>query len=62
MTVRKPVQFATYKGDVRSILADGRKGPNTIGEWLYPVTADYDPETNRTRVGFSYIAPEQVSA
>lgn len=33
------------------------KGPNTIGEALWPVTADYDPETNKTRVGFSYIAP-----
>lgn len=62
MTERKPVQFATYNGDVRSILNDGGKGPNTLGEWLYPVTAEYDAETKKTRVGFSFIAPPEVSA
>ena len=61
MTVRKPVQFATYHGDVSDIVNDGRKGPNTLGEWLYPVTADYDPAANETRVGFSYLAPEVSS-
>lgn len=32
-------------------------GPNTLGEYLVAVTADYDPwwgPTGRTRVGFAY--------
>ena len=57
MSERKPVRWATYNGDQRGILTDGAKGPNTLGELLWPVTADYDAETNKTRVGFSYIAP-----
>lgn len=52
-----PVDFANYKGDVRGILKEGRKGPNTLGEWLWPVSADYDPETDTTRVGFSLMEP-----
>lgn len=32
-------------------------GPNTLRELLHPVTAIYDPETDRTRVGLSYLAP-----
>ena len=57
IAAREPVQFANYRGRLTNILTDGPKGPNTLGELLYPVTADYDPETNKTRVGFSYIAP-----
>lgn len=59
---RKPVQFANYKGDTRNILNEYAKGPNTIGELLYPVTAEYDAETDHTRVGFSYIVPAEVSS
>ena len=60
MADREPVRWATYPGDCRGILAEGPKGPNTLGEPLWPVTADFDGE--KTRVGFSYIAPEAVSA
>lgn len=59
---RQPVQFATYNGDVRTILTEGGKGPNTIGEMLYPVTAEYDSVADKTRVGFSYIAPPEVAS
>lgn len=55
--VRLPVQFATYPRDCTGILLDGPKGPNTLTELLYPVTAEYDAESDTTRVGFSYIAP-----
>jgi hypothetical protein len=43
-----------------SILTEGPKGPNTIGELLYPVTTEQcadDHCAGCTRVGFSYIAP-----
>ena len=59
MPDRMPVRWATYPGDCRGILNEGPKGPNTIGELLWPVVAEFDGE--RTRVGFSYIAAE-VSA
>lgn len=50
-------EHATYNGDARSILDDGPKGPNTTGELMWPVTVDYDPATNKTRVGFSVTPP-----
>lgn len=59
MDNRLPVRFLNYPGDVRGILNEGRKGPTMFNEWVYPVTASYDPKTNKTRVGFSYIAPAQ---
>ena len=49
-----PVRFATYPGDNRHIIGEV-KGPNTFGEALRAVTADYDPESDTTRVGFSYF-------
>jgi hypothetical protein len=54
---RKPVQWATYPGDATPILAEGPKGPNTLGELLWPVEATYDAEAAQTRVGFSYQSP-----
>lgn len=57
MTTRKPVRFATYNGDMTGILTEGVKGPNVMGEPLYPVTAEYDAVSDKTRVGFSFIAP-----
>lgn len=54
---RQPTGWATYNGDTRGILTEGPKGPNTLGEALWPVTADYDPKTDKTRVGFSLVAP-----
>lgn len=61
-TVRMPAQYATYPALIpSSILTEGPKGPNTIGEALYPVTveqcADGHCESGCSRVGFSYIAP-----
>jgi hypothetical protein len=56
--VRLPTGWANYPGDVRHILDDPEpKGPNYMGELMFPVTADYDPETDTTRVGFSLMAP-----
>ena len=59
---RRPTGFANYRGDHRQILdrGDTAMGPNLMGELLWPVTADYDPETNRTRVGFSLLPPGGV--
>lgn len=57
-----PVCFLNYPGDVsETILKEGPKGPSTMNELLYPVTAEYDPETDKTRVGLSYIAPPVAS-
>lgn len=59
---RQPVAFLNYNGDQRHILNGPPLGPNTIGELLYPVTAEYDDTSNKTRIGLSYIAPvEQAS-
>lgn len=62
MSDRLPTGFATYSGDARGILNDGAKGPNYMGELMWPVTAEYDAETDKTRVGFSLQAPVEVSA
>lgn len=59
MTVRLPIGHITYPNDHTHLA--GREepmGPNYMGEHMWPVTADYDPETNRTRVGFSLIQPD----
>lgn len=58
--VRQPTGFANFRGDQRQILGEGAKGPSYTGEYLWPVTAEYDPETDRTRVGFSLIPPAEV--
>jgi hypothetical protein len=48
-----PVRFANYSGDVTHVVGEVM-GPNLLGEMLTAVTADYDPETHTTRVGFVY--------
>jgi len=56
VTERHPTGYATYPNDHTHLA--GRvepMGPNAMGELMWPVTADYDPETNKTRVGFSLI-------
>ena len=60
MSARKPAFWATYSGDVTDGLPIAA-GPNCMGEWLYPVTANYDAETGKTRVGFSLIAPADIN-
>jgi hypothetical protein len=59
-TVREPVRWLNYRGRVE-IDQTSPMGPTTMGEYLWPVVAEYDAETDRTRVGLSYVAPE-VSA
>lgn len=59
---RRPVTWLNYPGDVTAAVAeliDNRvpMGPNTIGEWLWPVSASFDVTADRTRVGFSYLPP-----
>ena len=58
MTDRQPTGWATYPHDHRHIVVFGPKGPTLMGEMWWPVTANYDAETDTTRVGFSLIAPE----
>lgn len=53
-------EYANYPGDARGILREGPKGPNTTGELMWPVSAAYDPETSKTRVGFSVVPPAEA--
>jgi hypothetical protein len=48
-----PTRWANYPGNVVDSVGDV-KGPNTLGEWLTAVGADYDPATDVTRVGFAF--------
>ena len=55
-------RFANYPGDVtaaidKQIVAHVPMGPTTAGEAMWPVSAVYNPETKKTRVGFSFIEP-----
>lgn len=53
---REPIRHATYPGDTTAMAGQVRPlGPNLMGEWFWPVTATYDPEAKKTRVGFSLI-------
>ena len=57
---RQATVWVNYPGDVTAavveLIDDGTPmGPNTIGEWLWPVSASFDPALKRTRVGFSYL-------
>ena len=47
------LRFATYPGDVTRMVGEV-VGPNTLGERLTAVTAEYDAKANTTRVGFTY--------
>lgn len=63
MTARRPVGVANYPGDVtegiRADIDSGRPfGPTYTGELVWPVAAKYDAEADRTRVGFTYLAPD----
>lgn len=60
---RRAVVFANYPGDLTQTFDFSKSyGPNTLGENLWPVDANYNAETKTTRVGFSYMPPkEQVS-
>jgi hypothetical protein len=56
---RLPTGYATYPGDCRGILLEGPKGPNYMGEYMWPVTAVIDHNANTTRVGFSLVPPRE---
>jgi len=63
----KPTGWANYPGDVTAAIVreieSGRAfGPNYMGELMWPVTVDYDADTNRTRIGFTLVAPEQAAS
>jgi hypothetical protein len=56
MTERRPIGFANYPGDHTHLAGrDEPMGPNYMGELMWPVTAERDPKTDRTKVGFSLI-------
>lgn len=53
------VAWLNYSGDTTAALDVGdRMGPNTIGEYLWVVSASYDPTADRTRVGLTYLNPK----
>lgn len=55
---RKPVAgHLNYRGRLGVPYPGIPMGPNTMGEWLWPVHWEYDPVTDRTRIGFAYTAP-----
>lgn len=60
IAAREPVRWLNYAGPV-AVDFQRPLGPNTMGEYLWPVTAHRDPEKNQTRVGLSYIAPPSLS-
>ena len=53
MTTRTAARFANYSGDVTHIVGE-IKGPNTWGERMTAVSADYDGAADSTRVGFAF--------
>jgi c-di-GMP-binding flagellar brake protein YcgR len=60
--IRKATRFATYRGDHRESV--GRvMGPNTLGEILTVVRADFDETTGKTRLGFAYghVSPAEAA-
>jgi hypothetical protein len=48
-----PARFADYSGNVEANVGAYR-GPTTMGEIMVIVSRDYNPETDKTRVGFAY--------
>lgn len=52
-------RYATYPGDTTHIIGEV-KGPNTWGERLTAVTAEYDATTDKTRVGFAYTTTNDI--
>lgn len=60
MLERVPEGHANYRGDVRGTFDENRPyGPGYDGEYRWPVETEYDPETDRTRVGFTRTPPPQ---
>lgn len=49
-------------GIARDIATGIPYGPNYMGELMWPVDATYDPDTDRTRVGLTFLAPKGAVA
>jgi len=47
---QEPTRWLNYNGDRRGMR--NVVGPDTVGDYLRPIEAEYDAETDRTRVGF----------
>lgn len=58
---RQPIGFANYPGKC-SVDFMRAMGPNYMGELMWPVTAQYLPDQDVTRVGFSLIRPTEGRA
>lgn len=54
--MNEPTRWLNYPGDRRTMR--NVVGPDTVGDYLRPIEAEYDPETNTTRVGFAVATPE----
>lgn len=54
--------YLNYKGDVtKDFVMDKPYGPKDITrEMIWPCSIEYDPETNMTRVGFTYQTPQHL--
>lgn len=52
-TTRKAVRWLTYKGDRRSSVGQ-QMGPTTMRDYVTAVEAEYDEETDTTRLGFAF--------
>lgn len=59
--IRKACRFATYSGDHRESVGQVM-GPNTLGELLTVVRADYNAATDKTRLGFAYGEVKETAA
>ena len=58
MSAPHATTWLTYRGDVTAGATVGMAmGPNTLGETLWVVSAVYDPQADRTRVGLTYMSP-----
>jgi hypothetical protein len=55
------VRHATYPGD-QSAAVGQVKGPTTMGEYVRIVDADYDPASDRTRLGFTFAGITRAEA
>jgi hypothetical protein len=61
MSKRYAAGCANYPGDQSHIVGE-IKGPTTYGTAAVAIGADYDADTDRTRVAFAHCAPEDVPA
>lgn len=58
---RQPTDWLTYFGDVTTGLHPWTPmGPTGMRDYVWPVSAVYDIDTHRTRVGFSYAQPAGI--